>query len=324
VENTLILATRNGIVICEKDGEQWVEALRGLSGHEVTSVTARGGVIAAGTREGVFISEDYGNKWTTQNSGLTTKHIRWLERYPGVPELMFAGTEPAGIFVSYEGGRAWRGCPEVAQMREKFGWQLPYSPNAGCVRDFAFLGLRGYAAVEDGAVLVSGDSGENWSLAGGSTGSSNHNPTGGTVHSDVHSIEVHPSSTNLVFAATGGGLYRSSDGGSQWVLLYKCYARAVWIDPQNSNFILLGPADGVDYNGRIEASRDGGQSWEPAAQGWATPWNNHMVERFLSIGSELLAVLSNGELYSTHLEELAWGRILPDTKGVEAAASMGD
>ena len=38
------------------------------------------------------------------------------------------------------------------------------------------------------------------------------------IHPDVHSIEVHPSSPDLVYAPTGGGFFRSLDGGQTWKL----------------------------------------------------------------------------------------------------------
>jgi len=46
-----------------------------------------------------------------------------------------------------------------------------------------------------------------------------------------------------------------------------------------------------------------------------------MVERFLQIDEELLAVLSNGELWSTELEEIKWHRILPDVDHITAVAT---
>jgi len=39
---------------------------------------------------------------------------------------------------------------------------------------------------------------------------------GNMIHPDVHSITVHRTSSDLVTAATGGGLYRSADGGRNW------------------------------------------------------------------------------------------------------------
>ena len=157
-------------------------------------------------------------------------------------------------------GKSWRACAEVTQLRDKFKWSLPYSPEAGCVRGFAFHGSRAYAAVEVGGVLRSDDNGETWQLAEGSDGNpSFEGPPEPFIYPDVHSIEVHPSSPDLVYAPTGGGFYRSNDGGKTWKLFYDCYCRAVWVDPLDPEHFILGPADYVNSNGRIEESRDGGQ-----------------------------------------------------------------
>ena len=72
------------------------------------------------------------------------------------------------------------------------------------------------------------------------------------IDPDVHSIAAHPSGPDLVFAPTGGGLCRTRDGGMTWTLLYDCYVRAVWLDGDDANHLILGPADGVDAHGRIE------------------------------------------------------------------------
>ena len=56
--NKLILATEQGVVICEHEGNAWRESARGLTDQHVTSVIAREGVILAGTEAGVFRSED--------------------------------------------------------------------------------------------------------------------------------------------------------------------------------------------------------------------------------------------------------------------------
>ncbi|HEX6035256.1 MAG TPA: hypothetical protein VFY83_12505, partial [Anaerolineales bacterium] len=168
--NKLLLATEQGVVVCENKGGDWHEVLRGLTDRHVTSVIAREGVILAGTTKGVFRSEDEGQTWLEASNGLTAPHVRWMAFHPDVPDLEFAGTEPAEIFVSQNGGDSWRACPEVAQLRDRFEWSLPYSPEAGCVRGFAFHGERVYAAVEVGGVLVSDDRGETWGLADGSDG----------------------------------------------------------------------------------------------------------------------------------------------------------
>lgn len=319
----LILATDKGMIICERDGNDWHESVRGLPNEQVTSVIAREGTILAGTTNGVFRSEDEGQSWQEASNGLTARHVRWMAYHPDISDRELAGTEPAEIFVSQDGGDSWRACPEVAQLRDKFKWSLPYSPEAGCVRGFAFHGSRVYAAVEVGGVLVSDDGGETWQLAEGSDGNPDlEGPPEPFVYPDVHSLEVHPSSADLVYAPTGGGFYHSNDGGKTWKLSYDCYCRAVWVNPKDPEHMILGPADGVDRNGRIEESHDGGQTWSMASNGLQVPWRRGMVERFSQVDGNLLAVLSNGQLLSASFPTLEWGRILPDINQVNAVTSI--
>ena len=172
-------------------------------------------------------------------------------------------------------------------------------------------------------MLRSDDAGASWRLAEGSDGNPDlEGPPATLVYPDVHSLNVHLSSPDLVFAPTGGGFYRSADGGKTWELLYDCYCRAVWADPDDPGHLVLGPADGVDRNGRIERTRDGGKTWQLASAGLEVPWKRSMVERFLEVERELLAVLSNGQLLSAPLESLSWHPILPEIRGIAAATAM--
>jgi photosystem II stability/assembly factor-like uncharacterized protein len=328
----LLLATSHGIYAYERDtNNTWRVAARGLTDHNVTSLIAREGVILAGTTDGVFRSDDLGKTWHEASAGLTTRHIRWMAYHPDISDFEFAGTEPASIFVSHDGAATWRECAEVAQLRDAHKWFLPYSPRAGCVRGFAFHGARAYAAVEVGGALRSDDRGETWRLCDGSTGDPRLDaPPASYIYPDVHSIATHSSSPELVFAPTGGGYYASRDGGKTWELLYDCYCRAVWIDPNDAAHQILGPADGVSRNGRIEETRDGGKSWRAVSNGLRVPWRQHVVERFAQIdndpstssGQDLLAVLSNGELLAAPLASLQWQQILAEVKDITAVTSM--
>jgi len=326
----IYLATENGFAFCERDNE-WHIVRRELDGQRVTSISAppnvgggeHTGLILAGTTDGIFRSEDEGRTWAEASAGLSQRHIRWMAHHPDFPDLALAGTEPASIFISQDAGKTWNECPEVAGLRDEHGWFLPYSPEAGCVRGFAFHRERGYAAVEVGGVLRSDDNGASWRLADGSDGNpSLAGPPEPYIYPDIHSLHVHPSSPDLVDAATGGGFYRSSDGGKTWELLYDCYCRAVWTDPADAAHLILGPADGVSSNGRIEETHDGGHTWNLASNGLDVPWRRHMVERFAQIGSELFAVLSNGELLSTQLAALEWRHILAEAGKVNAIAAI--
>ena len=319
----LCVATDNGLLTCERAGGDWRSVAAGLNGRDVTCAIAREGVILAGTTDGIFRSDDLGQTWREMSAGLTLRHVRWMAYHPDVSDLEFAGSEPAGIFVSRDGGETWRVCPEVASLRDAHGWSLPYSPEAGCARGFAFHGRRAYAAIEVGGVLRSDDGGDTWRLAEGSSGDPDpFDPPPPLICPDVHSIAVHPSSPDLVYAPTGDGFYRTADAGKTWTRLYRCYCRAAWIDPADPDHVILGPADFVDANGRIEETRDGGQTWQPASAGLPVPWRRHMVERFAQVGAELLAVLSNGHLLAAPLSTLEWRRILPDVKAAQCVAVL--
>ncbi len=249
----VFVATINGLVAVDVPGGPWHLLARKLSARNVTSVAAHNGTLLAGTTAGIFRSDDLGESWTVASEGLTNDHVRWVTFHPKGGGLAFAGTEPAAIFVSSNGGQTWTIRSEVAELRKKYQWSLPYSPAAGAVRDFAFHGDRGYAAVEQGGLLRSDDRGKSWAVAPGSESRPNQQPNPGFLHPDVHSVIVHPSSPDTLFAATGGGLYRSLDGGEGWQELYDCYCRAVWVDPLNPDpyHIIFGPAKGVDREGGI-------------------------------------------------------------------------
>jgi hypothetical protein len=321
----LILATRQGVVVCQRSTGGWQELRRGLGDQTVTSVIARQGVILAGTHQGVFRSDDLGASWVQASQGMDEPRLRWLAYHPDISDFELAGTEPAGIYISHDGAQTWRACPEVTRMRAEFHWALPYSPRAGCVRGFAISGQRAYAAVEDGAVLVSQDGGEHWELAPGSRGRPDHHPAGGFVHSDVHSIAVSLASPEDVYAPTGGGLYASHDGGRTWSLIYAgCYCRAVWLDPSTEGHLLLGPADGVDYNGRIEETFDDGLSWILASTGLSVPWADTMVERFTAVGQDVFAILSSGEVWVARPPQFAWQPAFASQPPVNAITSLAD
>jgi photosystem II stability/assembly factor-like uncharacterized protein len=318
----LIISSSDGIYHLDKADGTWSVVDHFFSGEAFTCVSSNGGIIQIGSRTGTQRSTNAGKSWQVSNQGLSNLNVRWLDHHEQA-DLVFAGTEPAGIFVSRDGGLSWVERPEVADLREKNGWFLPYSPGAGCVRGFAFHGNSGYAAVEVGGALQSDDFGENWRLVGGSTGIPEFGPPEGSgVHADVHSIYTHPSSSELVYAPTGGGFFRSRDSGETWQFHYRCYCRAAWINPHDPEHILLGPADSVDQRGRIEESRDGGASWFDVSEDIGTPWPDHMVERFLQTEDELLAILSNGEMLISLIDVWKWRRFHPEITGVTSATEF--
>ena len=320
----LFVASDFGMSVLERRATGWMQVRGGLDGKHVTSVTTRPGSVLAGTREGVFRSRDLGQSWWPSSEGLEVSYVRWLAYHPDGQGRAVVGTEPAAIFLRHSDDEPWRECREVATLRDLHGWSLPYSPEAGCVRGFAFHGMVGYAAVEVGGLLRSDNKGASWELIAGGYDEKQDatDEPDRSLHPDVHSVVVHSNSPDIVVAPTGGGLYYSADGGYRWDHLYTCYCRAVWVDPDRPAHIILGPADGVARRGRIEETEDGGQTWTPRMSGLDDIWPGHMVERFLQVDDALLAVLSNGQLITASLDSLEWQVLVPGVQNVNAIASL--
>ncbi|MDJ0782635.1 MAG: hypothetical protein QNJ22_11720 [Desulfosarcinaceae bacterium] len=320
MSTTLYIATHIGLFIVSMAGETWQLTGHHLASTALTSVVVTEKSILVGAVDGIRRSTDGGTSWQLANEGLATPYVRWLAASAERPALILAGTEPADIFWSIDGGRSWQAGTGVAELRDRLGWYLPYSPREGCVRGFALPPGPGaetpiYAAVEVGGVLMTTDEGRSWQLVSGSDGKPDL--TRGLerrIHPDVHSIRRHPQSPRSLTAATGGGLYRSEDAGGAWKRIHPGYIRDAWVHPDDPALIVAGPADGVDRNGRIEISRDGGRTWQADADGLDAPWPDYMVDRFQQAGDRLFAILSNGKLWYRPLEDTAW-RPLPVTTG---------
>ncbi len=318
----LFVSTDRGLIFLEREIGGWREAGSTQLGRSFTCIARAGENLLAGSRDGILRSADRGETWWESDKGLEERHLRSVAYHPEDSDRAYAGTEPAAILVSDDGGRSWRECPEVGILRDEHGWYLPYSPRAGAIRGLAFHGQRGYAAAEQGGLLRSDDGGRSWSMAPGSSGRVRGHLPEGHVHPDVHSVAVHPSSADLVFAPTGGGLYYSASGGRTWTRLHDAYCRAVWFDPLRPARLILGYADGPDRNGRIAESLNGGASWQPVEGGLEVPMRHEMVERFVPLGDELLALLSDGRLLLASLDDLAWRTILAPAFGARDVVAV--
>lgn len=309
-DKMLYLATSHGLYTLEYKNDQWVQTRYSLKDQYISRLCVRSGQILAGTKAGVFRSQDLGCTWEKCEQGIGDIYVRALYADDDSGRI-YLGTEPAAIYFSDDGGQNWKTGAHVETLRDKHNWSLPYSSEAGCIRGFAVRKNRCYAAAEQGGVLRSDNGGENWDLVLGSTGEENVRPDG--VHFDVHQVYTHSSSPDNILACTGGGLYKSADGGDRWEQLYDCYCRAAWMDPQDRNHIIFGPADSVDRNGRIEASEDS-LNWQDFSKQLPTPWSETMVELISSYQDSLFAITSDGRCFITLLEEDNWMPLFPEIK----------
>jgi photosystem II stability/assembly factor-like uncharacterized protein len=296
------LGTEDGLVSLRHEEGKWREQGRALEGRDIRVVATHphdGLLMFVGTYgAGLFRSRDGGESWEQPGEETGLEWIRAIAFKPDEPQTLFVGTEPARAFRSQDQGENWTdlGIQDLPGSDE---WFLPYSPRAGAVRSLVIHPQRPeliYGGLEQGGVLKSTDGGDSWTI------------TENGVNADVHSLSVHPDNAQLLFAATGGGTYRSRDGGERWERLIRDYTRAVWVHPQEPSRLFAGPARNVGKQGRVEESRNGGDTWRVAARGLDLPMED-MVESFVfhsRLPGALFAVLSDGSVLTTDLDPISW------------------
>lgn len=211
----------------------------------------------AGTSEGCYVSENYGDTWT-QLPGDWAGLVIWsLLILPDRPEVMFAGTRPAGILRSGDGGQSWQhvdvamnqDCPLIIYNRVTTLLPDPVTPG------------RLWAGVEIDGVWKSDDAGLSWDRR-----------ASGLSSLDIHGLAVIPDSKipaqlRLV-ASTDNDLNVSTDLGQTWTpqnigqTFAWPYCRGLAQCPARPEVLYQGNGTGPPGDaGALWQSLDGGNSW---------------------------------------------------------------
>lgn len=137
----------NGVFRSNNSGNLWEESSVGLTNLHVSSLSASGPTLYAGTSGGVFRSNDGGNSWTP--AGLRNRQVNSLL----VSEsTLYAGTSD-GIFRSDDSGESW-----IERDTRTY-------KSKSKVYVLAASGAILYAGLEFSAPLRSEDGGDSWAQA---------------------------------------------------------------------------------------------------------------------------------------------------------------
>lgn len=114
-----------------------------------------------------------------------------------------------------------------------------------------------FSGSETGALFKSTDKGQNWTRVGASL-----DILGPTT------IKIHPTNSDTVYFGRGDNLYRSTDGGTTWSVVYSESSinpvDVLFVPKSGNGFIILAACHGFGThgtNGRLIRSTDGGTSW---------------------------------------------------------------
>jgi len=210
----LLIGTDSGVFRYLDGQNSWASANLGISRFRIFSLASRNGILFAGTASsGIFRSLDGGKTWQGINKGLTN---------PGINDLLPVGQDlmaatDGGIFISMDNGDNWSptsngiGSIQVNALvitgksilagtangiygSQDLGgsWSALSGIDAACFASVGGLVLTGSKA--DG-VYFSMDEGLNWQQA-----------NAGLLNPKISDFTV---KSNLIFAGTGGGVFRA-------------------------------------------------------------------------------------------------------------------
>jgi len=326
----VLVGTKEGVAIIAREGSGWKLAHRALTDKHISAIIIEpeSGLTFAGAFHGsIHASPDGGRTWEPRANGLSEANVYSLAsaRINGHTRL-FAGTEPAHLFISDDLGRHWSEVPSLRSVPSVPKWSFPAPPHIGHVKHINFEPQNPttmYASVEVGGLLKSTDAGEHWQEFP-------------SLYEDVHRTMIHPSNPKFLYAVTGRGLYVSPEGGATWDQWTRRedeiggYPDGFVFRPSDPKTIFMTAAHDAPgtwrtthfAGARISRSKDGGRSWEILRNGLPDRLQAS-IEAFCleeaGKSSAIFAATTAGEILSSEDDGESWKQIIsglaPISKG---------
>jgi photosystem II stability/assembly factor-like uncharacterized protein len=197
---------------------------------------------------------------------------------PDHPETLYAGIEPAGLFVTNDCGLSWQPVDALNNHETRNAWQPAGGGLAlGSIQYDPRDPRRIYCSLSAGGVYRSDDDGASWSACNAGVRADflpNRYPHAGQC---VHRLLLHPAQPDRLYQQNHCGVYRSDDRGASWIEITSDlpseYGYALAVDPANADVAYVIPEESshmrttVEGRLRVYRTADAGVTWEPLTDG---------------------------------------------------------
>jgi len=294
MKTLLLIGTRKGGFVAESDASRRSWNLKGplLKGCEVNHVAHLGdGRLALAGKSSWWgpalqLSDDAGDTWRdapgavrfAEGRGHVVERIWFVKADPRKPGRLYAGVDPGALFVSDDGGDAWREVESLTDHPTRAKW----FPGGGglMVHSMVFDSTRPSrltVGVSAAGVFRSDDEGRSWTPSNKGLLADFLPDKFPEVGQCVHHMEMHPQNTNIIYQQNHCGVYRSDDAGDSWIDisagLPSRFGFPFAVLPSDGDTIFVVPEEGAEARmtpgGRfgIYRSRDRGRSWDLLTKG---------------------------------------------------------
>ena len=254
------------------------------------------------------------------------------------PNVLYAGAQPASLFVSKDRGDTWTLNESLYDHPQRGEW----GPGAGGLTLHTILldptnDQRMYIAVSAAGCYRTDDGGQTWK------------PYNKNVRADfmpdkypefgqcVHKMTMHPSTPNVLYQQNHCGVYRSDNFGEDWVdigegKLPTPFGFAIGVHPTDPRTIYTVPEESQEYHISVDGqfavwrSRDAGNSWEKLTKGLPERAHVDVLREAMGLDSfedaGVYVGTNTGQLFYTRDSGDNWELLadfLPPIQSVEAA-----
>ncbi|MFQ5993878.1 MAG: WD40/YVTN/BNR-like repeat-containing protein [Acidiferrobacterales bacterium] len=294
----LFVGTQKGLFLARFDSKsgQWVLEGPHIPGYEILHAwldprdqkTAYASAYHVIWGAHIYRSDDCGNTWTALAQAPchpigegepALKAIWYLQPgHSGHPEMLYAGIDPPGLFVSDNRGETWSALPGINEHPTRNTWEPArggFSLHSICVDPRTPERLL--VAVSAGGVYRSEDGGQTWVPANRGVRAENLPQDNPETGHNVHRLIMHPLHPQRLYRQCYNGTYRSDDGGGTWVEitagLPSDFGYAIAADPHDPDTLYQIPEESshvratVEGKLRVYRTRNAGRNWEALTHG---------------------------------------------------------